>query len=96
MSQSGGTARTLSKYRSPYPIYACVLDDNTARHLSLSWGVYPLIMPLMPNTDEALKECERLCKDVGYIKKGDMLVIVAGMPSGASGTTNMMTIHQVK
>ncbi|MCL1866697.1 MAG: pyruvate kinase [Oscillospiraceae bacterium] len=95
VSRSGETARMLSKYRSPYPIYACVLDDHVARHLSLSWGVYPLVMKLMPNTDEVLKESERLCLKAGLVKDGETVVVIAGLPSGESGTTNMMTIHRV-
>jgi pyruvate kinase len=95
VSQSGGTARMLSKYRAPYPIFACVLDEHIARHLTLSWGVYPLLMPLLPNTDEVIKESEKLCLKAGYLKKGDMVVIVAGLPSGAIGTTNMMTVHRI-
>ena len=95
VSKSGDTARMLSKYRPSHPIYACVLDEHVARHLSLSWGVYPLLMPLLPTTDEVLKMSERLCYEAGYIKNGDMLVVVAGLPAIESGTTNMVTVHIV-
>ncbi|MCL2633488.1 MAG: pyruvate kinase [Oscillospiraceae bacterium] len=95
MSRSGETARLLSKYRPEQPIYACVVDAHIARHLSLSWGVYPLVMPLMSTTDEALKKSEKLLRKAGYVKSGDMLVIAAGLPVGESGTTNMITVHLV-
>jgi pyruvate kinase len=95
ISKSGNTARLLSKCRPAQAIYACVVDEHIARHLSISWGVYPLVMPLMRATDEALKKSEKLCREAGYVKSGDMLVIVAGLPVGESGTTNMITVHLV-
>jgi pyruvate kinase len=95
VSKSGDTARMLSKCRSNLLVYACVLDEHIARHLSISWGVYPLLMPMMANTDEVLSESEKLCLEAGYIKKGETIVIVAGLPSGESGTTNMITVHLV-
>jgi pyruvate kinase len=95
VSKSGDTARMLSKYRPSHPIFACVLDEHVARHLSVSWGVYPLLMPLLPTTDEVLKRSEDLCHKAGYIKSGDMIVIVAGLPAVESGTTNMITVHIV-
>ena len=94
VSKSGETARLLSKYRPSQLIYACVLDHHIARHLSISWGVYPLVMPLMPTTDEVMRESERLCREAGYIKSGDMIIVVAGFPAVESGT-NMMTVHLV-
>jgi len=94
VSKTGETARKLSKYRPSHPIYACVMDDYIARHLCLSWGVYPLLMSLMPTTEELMKESEKLCRDAGYIKNGDMIVIVAGLPI-ESGVTNMITVHLV-
>ncbi|MDR0196736.1 MAG: pyruvate kinase [Oscillospiraceae bacterium] len=95
VTKSGETARLLSKYRPNQPIYACVIDEHIARHLFLSWGVYPLIMPVMQSTDEVLKKSEELCFKAGYIKNGDIIVITAGLPVGASGTTNMIKVHLV-
>ncbi|MCL1904454.1 MAG: pyruvate kinase [Oscillospiraceae bacterium] len=94
VSKSGETARLLSKYRPTQLIYACVLNHYAARHLTISWGVYPLVMPFMPTIDEVLKESEKLCIEAGYIKSGDMIVVVAGFPAVESGT-NMVTIHLV-
>lgn len=94
VSKSGETARLLSKYRPTQLIYACVLNHYAARHLSISWGVYPLVMPFMPTIDEVLKESEKLCLEAGFIKSGDMIVVVAGFPAVESGT-NMVTIHLV-
>jgi pyruvate kinase len=95
VSQSGDTARMLSKYRAPYPIYACVIDSHIARHLSLSWGVYPLLIQMLPTTDEVLRESERLCREARYIESGDTVVVVAGLTSGESGTTNMLTVLRI-
>ncbi|MDR0222081.1 MAG: pyruvate kinase [Oscillospiraceae bacterium] len=95
VTKSGETARLLSKYRPNQPIYACVIDEHIARHLFLSWGVYPIIMPIMQSTDEVLKKSEELCFEAGYIKNGDIIVVAAGLPVGASGTTNMIKVHLV-
>jgi pyruvate kinase len=96
VSKSGETARLLSKYRPSQPVYACVIEPTVARHLALSWGVYPLMMPLMSSTDELLKKSEKVCREAGYIKSGDMVVIAAGVPVGVvSGTTNMVKVHLV-
>jgi pyruvate kinase len=93
VSKTGKTARLLSKYRPVHRICACVNDDYIARHLSLSWGVYPVLIDLIPTTEELLHESQRLCREAGYIKSGDLIVSVAGLP--ISGTTNMVTVHLV-
>ncbi|MCL1832109.1 MAG: pyruvate kinase [Oscillospiraceae bacterium] len=93
VSITGKTARLLSKYRPDHPIYACVTDEHIARHLSLSWGIYPLVIPVMKTAEELMDKSERLVRDVGYLKSGDVVVVVAGVP--ITGPTNMITIHLV-
>ena len=95
VSKSGGTARLLCKYRPTTPIIACVTNEQTYRHLSLSWGVIPLIMPIVNTTDELIETSADLAQKAGYLKEGDMAVITAGVPVGISGTTNMIKAHLV-
>jgi len=95
VTRSGMSARLLSKYRPEQPIFSCVTEAHAARKLSLSWGVYPILMPLMQSTDELLKVSEEMCLNAGYIKSGDLVVTTAGLPIGESGTTNMVKVHLV-
>jgi len=95
VTRSGMSARLLSKYRPEQPILSCVTDEGAARQLSLSWGVYPIIMPILQSTDELLKVSEELCIVAGYVKSGDLAVITAGLPIGESGTTNMVKVQLV-
>lgn len=95
VTRSGASARLLSKYRPEQPILSCVTDPRAARQLSLSWGVYPIIMPLLHSTDELLKVSEELCMVAGHIKSGDHVVITAGLPIGETGTTNMVKVQLV-
>jgi pyruvate kinase len=93
VSKTGKTARLLSKYRPVHRICACVTDEYVARHLSLSWGVFPVLIDFLPTTEELLAKSEQLCREAGYIKSGDLIVSVAGLP--ISGTTNMITVSLV-
>jgi len=93
VSKTGKTARLLSKYRPIHRICACVTDEHIARHLSLSWGVFPVLIDLLPTTEELLAKSEELCRKAGYIKSGDLIISVAGLP--ISGPTNMVTVHLV-
>lgn len=95
VTQSGETARLLSKYRPPTPIIACVMDDQICRQLSLSWGILPLIMPYAGDTDELISLSTATAAEAGLVEDGDLLVITAGVPVGISGTTNMMKVHLV-
>ncbi|MFR6379740.1 MAG: pyruvate kinase alpha/beta domain-containing protein [Evtepia sp.] len=55
VSESGNTARLLSKYRPAQPIIACVMDEQVQRQLSISWGITPLMMDLATSTDELIE-----------------------------------------
>ena len=95
VSESGTTARLLSKYRPQQPIIACVMREQVQRQLSLSWGITPLMMSLAHNTDELIEMSTALAKENGYLHNGELAVVTAGVPVGVSGTTNMIKIHMV-
>ena len=95
VSESGTTARLLSKYRPQQPIIACVMREQVQRQLSLSWGITPLMMPLAHSTDELIEMSTSLAKENGYLHNGELAVVTAGVPVGVSGTTNMIKIHMV-
>ena len=95
VSESGTTARLLSKYRPQQPIIACVMREQVQRQLSLSWGITPLMMSLAHSTDELIEMSTALAKENGYLHNGELAVLTAGVPVGVSGTTNMIKIHMV-
>ena len=95
VSESGNTARLLSKYRPTQPIIACVMDEQVQRQLSLSWGITSLLMGPAHSTDELIEMSTALAEKNGYLHNGELTVVTAGVPVGVSGTTNMIKIHMV-
>ena len=95
VSESGNTARLLSKYRPKQPIIACVMDEQVQRQLSLSWGITSLLMGPARSTDELIEMSTNLTQQNGYLHNGELAVVTAGVPVGVSGTTNMIKIHMV-
>ena len=95
VSESGNTARLLSKYRPTQPIIACVMNEQVQRQLSLSWGITSLLMGLAKSTDELIEMSTALAQKNGYLHNGELAVVTAGVPVGVSGTTNMIKIHMV-
>ncbi len=95
VSESGNTARLLSKYRPAQPIIACVMSEQVQRQLAISWGITPLMMALAHSTDELIEMSTSLAKENGYLHDGELAVVTAGVPVGVSGTTNMIKIHMI-
>lgn len=94
-TESGHTARMISKYRPKAPIVAVTANESTKRRLSLVWGVYPEMGKEARTTDEMLEVAVEESVNSGLVKHGDLVVITAGVPVGEAGTTNLMKIHVV-
>ncbi|HLH03151.1 MAG TPA: pyruvate kinase [Bryobacteraceae bacterium] len=92
---SGASARLLSRYRPPVPIYAFTSSEAAARQLSIAYGVEAILSPTLDSTDRMLHEMERLLIETGRVKAGDNIVFVAGQPVGLRGSTNMLKLHRV-
>ncbi|MEG1778080.1 MAG: pyruvate kinase, partial [Angelakisella sp.] len=96
VSKSGRTARMISKYRPAVPIIACTSNEYTYRQLALSWGVVPVMIPELDNTDVLLEGAiQGALEQSGLIKDGDLVVLTAGIPVGMSGTTNLLKVQTV-
>lgn len=95
VTESGTTARLLSKYRPEPPIIACVMDEQVQRQLSLSWGITPLLMEEAHSTDALIEMSTAAAEKAGFLQSGDLAVVTAGVPVGISGTTNMIKVHMV-
>ncbi len=94
-TESGHTARMISKYRTKAPIVAVTSNDYVQRRLALVWGVYPQLGKKASTTDDMLANAVEDSVNSGLVKHSDLVVITAGVPVGESGTTNMMKIHVV-
>lgn len=94
-TQSGHTARMVSKYRPSCSIIAVTPSDKVARKLALNWGVIPVLAPAMKSTDELIEKSVAIALNSGYVSKGDLVVIAAGVPVSLAGSTNMMKVHVV-
>ncbi len=94
-TESGQTARLVSKYRPVAPIIAITPNQKVMKKLSLIWGVFPILGVEVKSTDEMLASAVDGALYSGYIKHGDLVIITAGVPVGKSGTTNLMKVHLV-
>ncbi len=93
VSNSGRTARMVSKYRPTCPIIGCSVNKDVCRKMNLSWGVTPLLVELKHNSDELFDHAVDKAEEMGLIKQGEIVVLTAGVPLGISGTTNMIKVH---
>ncbi|MDO8547926.1 MAG: pyruvate kinase [Nitrospirales bacterium] len=94
-TESGATARLLSKERPPVPIVAYTPHDAVRRRMALYWGVLPRAMRTIPNTDELIRELERSLREEKLAGSGDRIVILLGAPAGTRGGTNLMKLHTI-
>ena len=95
VTKSGTTARMISKFRPQTDIVGATINQKVWRQLSLSWGVKPVLCQLKDNTDELFDHAVEVTVKAGAAKKGDTVVITAGIPLGMSGTTNMLKVHKI-
>ena len=94
-TSSGYTARMVSKFRPKTPIIAATPNERTSRQLSLSWGVYTVMCEQAENTDDLIDNSIEASKNEGYIHEGELVVITTGVPTGVSGTTNLIKVQVI-
>ncbi|MGH8103404.1 MAG: pyruvate kinase [bacterium] len=92
-TSSGYTARMMSRFRTPLIIGACTPHQRIRRFLNLCWACYPFEIPDTPNTDETINASIAALEKAGVVGRGDLVVVTAGVPSGISGTTNLLKVH---
>ncbi|KWU64509.1 pyruvate kinase [Priestia sp. YIM B13446] len=94
-TESGYTAKIVSKYRPQSPIVAVAANDSVARRLSLVWGVTPVVGERVNTIDDMLDHAVNDAVKTGVVAHGDLVVITAGVPVGESGATNLMKVQVV-
>jgi len=95
VTMSGFTAEMIARYKPNCPIIACSVDERVCRQVNMLWGVRPLLIDKKETAEELFKEGVRKAEEAGYVKKGDIVVITAGVPLGISGKTNMIRVVEV-
>lgn len=94
-TQSGDSARRLSRYRGAIPLLAFSPLASTRAELSLSWGVETLQTPQVGSTDEMVRQVDELLLSSGRVQEGEFIVITAGTPPGIPGSTNALRVHRM-
>jgi pyruvate kinase len=94
-TDSGFTARLVSKFRPRMPIIAFTPEERTLNRMALYWGVHPKLMPLPTGSDTMFREVERLLIEEGLVKKGERIVITASAPLLGSGRTNLLKLQRI-
>jgi pyruvate kinase len=96
ITRTGNTARIISKYRPHIPILACTGVIETARQLRLTWGVNPVLIPIITKTDELIFKSIKECLKKKYIQLKDSVLVVAGTLLGIPSKTNLLQILKVE
>lgn len=94
-TQTGYTARMVSKYRPQAPIVAVTSSEQVMRSLALVWGVTPIKGEQATSTDEMFDAAINGCLKTGIVAKGDLVIITAGVPTSCAGSTNLVKVSQV-
>ncbi|MBR1691503.1 MAG: pyruvate kinase [Lachnospiraceae bacterium] len=96
VTMSGFTANMISRYKPSCPIIGCSVNPRVCRQLNLSWGVAPLMINKEVDADALFDAAAAAAEKAGYVKKGDIAVLTAGLPLGKSGTTNMLRVIEIE
>jgi pyruvate kinase len=94
-TQSGSTARLLAKHRSPIPLLAFTPAPEVRSQLALTWGVETFLVPAVHHTDDMVRQVDGAMLELGRMKPGEYVTIVAGSPPATVGSTNAMRVHRL-
>ncbi len=92
---SGSSARLVSRYRPPVPIFAFTPSEAVARQLSLIYGIVPVLSPEPTTSEEMMRIMDRILLEGDWLKERDSVVYIAGQPIGRPGTTNFLKLHRI-
>lgn len=95
LTQTGSTARNVSKFRPSTPILAITPHVNVARQLQLVWGVKPLLVLELPSTGQTFQAAINVALENNLVFEGDLVVMTAGTLQGVSGSTDLIKVEVV-
>jgi len=96
LSDSGRTARFVSKYRPHTPILCITNSAKTARQVLVSRSAMALVVESMKNSDALISHGIEWAKEQGFVQKGDYVVTTSGKLEAVSGSTNILKVSQVE
>src|SRR5688572_12152189 len=94
-TQSGDSARRLSRLRPIKPVFAFTPVEQVWNQLALTWGIQPVLVQMVDQTDEMTAQVDRSLMEMNLVNDGDLVVIAAGSPPGKAGSTNSLKVHKV-
>lgn len=95
-TQSGSTARMVSRYRPQAPILAMTPHGDVVRQLALVWGVCPVMVPPTHDIDDMLDVAIDAALGTGLVRRGDVVAISAGVMTDKPGSTNLLQVHRIE
>ncbi|MGV0106631.1 pyruvate kinase [Nostoc sp. DSM 114160] len=95
LTQTGATARNVSKFRPQTPILAVTPHVNVARQLQMVWGVKPLLVLGLPSTGQTFQAAINVAQELQLLSQGDLVVMTAGTLQGISGSTDLIKVEVV-
>jgi len=95
VTMSGFTANMISRYKPSCPIIGCSVNPRVCRQMNLSWGIAPILINKEVDAQDLFESATRAAEKSGIVKKGDVVVLTAGLPLGTSGTTNMIRVIEI-
>lgn len=93
VTTSGKTARMISRFRPQCHIMGCTTDPVICRQLNMAWGIKPLLIAVEHDTFELFDHTLQAVENAGFISKGDLTVMTAGVPLGITGSTNIIKVQ---
>jgi pyruvate kinase len=95
-TSSGSTAKRVARFRPACPVVGLTPNQRTERQLTLSWGVIPALVAPFKETQEIIETAQHWTRKNGLADAGDRLIVTAGVPVGAPGTTNLITVLDIQ
>lgn len=95
-TRTGGTARTVSRFRPMIDIIGMTTDEKAYRKLALSWGVIPVMSEEFYSVDVLFHYAKRAAIETGLVHKGDKIVLTGGTPNGKSGNSNLINVETIQ
>lgn len=95
-TESGTTARLISKQRPSVPIIALTPSETVRRRMTLYWGILPSLMARRDSTDDRIREVEKRLQHEIMVRPGDRIVVISGTQLGRPGGTNFLKLHEVQ
>jgi pyruvate kinase len=95
LTSSGATARGIARHRPKVPIFAFTDNERAVGQLGLLWGTKAFAIPFQRDTDEGIRRVHQYLVERELVRRGDLIVMTAGMPLPARGRTNMVHVTRI-